>query len=348
MFIPKLILTDSAGCTNFSVGSDTIKVDNISADFNTVPEPGCVNTLLTFNDTSSHYAPVTSWLWTLAPGYTRTTSAPTYTYTTAGTHPVTLSITDAWGCNSTVTKNVTVNALPAVITGPSTVCVSTSATLGNTVVGGIWTSGSPTIAAIGSSSGIVSGVAVGTAVITYSLGSGCIITKTITVDPVLTAISGSSGVCVASSITLTNPTPGGSWTSGSPLVASIGASSGFVSGLAAGVTNISYTFGGCVTTKQVTVNTLPSVIAGNVQVCVGKTLTLNCTPVTGTWSSGASSTASVGVTSGIVSAVAVGTAGITYTLTTGCKTTAIVTVNAPPAAITGSAFVCVGGHFYFR
>ncbi len=343
MFIPKLILTDSAGCTNFSVGSDTIKVDNISADFNTVPEPGCVNTLLTFNDTSSHYAPIASRLWTLASGYTSTSASPTYTYTTAGMHPVTLAITDAWGCNSIVTKNVTVNALPAVIGGASTVCVSTSATLTNSVVGGVWTSGSPTIATVGYLTGVVTGVAVGSAVITYSLGSGCLITKTITVNPVLTAISGSSGVCVASSITLTNPTSGGSWTSGSPLVASIGASSGLVSGLAAGVTNISYTFGGCVTTKQVTVYPLPSVIAGNVPVCVGKTITLNCTPVTGTWSSGAVSTASVGVTSGIISAVAIGTVGITYTLTTGCKSTTIVTVNAPPAAITGSAFVCVGG-----
>lgn len=344
MFIPKLILTDSAGCTNFSVASDTIKVDDISANFTTVPDPGCVNTLLTFNDTSSHYAPITSRLWTLAPGFTSTSATPTYTYTSAGTHPVTLAITDAWGCSSTITKNVTVNALPATIAGPSTVCVSTSATLTNAVVGGTWTSGNPSIATVGPVTGIVTGVAIGTVVITYSLGSGCMITKTVTVNPVLTAISGGASVCVGATLNLTNPTPGGTWTSGAPFTAGIGASSGVLTGLTAGVANISYSLGGCVTTRPVTVNALPSAIGGNVPVCVGRTLTLNCTPVTGTWISGSPAIASVGVTSGIVSALGVGAVSITYTLTTGCKTIATVTVNAPPAAISGSGIVCVGGN----
>ncbi len=342
-FVPKLILTDSFGCTNFSVGHDTIKVDNINAGFTTTPNPGCQNSAMVFNDTSSsHFSPITRWLWTLAPGYTSTVSNPTYTYTSAGTHPVTLSITDAWGCTSVITKNVTVNALPSVIAGPSTVCIGTTITLTDTITGGTWVSSNPSIAKVGSSTGIVTGMALGSVTITYSLGSGCTITKTITVNPVLTPISGSSGVCVGSTTLFTDPTPGGFWSSGSPGIANIGSLSGTISGVAAGVANISYTQAGCTTTKPITVNPLPSTFTGNVPICILRTTTLGSTPSGGTWTGG-TGVATVSPSGGVVTGITAGLDIITYTLPTTCKTTATVTVNNPPAAIAGGSFVCIGG-----
>ncbi len=343
-FVPKLILTDSFGCTNFSVGHDTIKVDNINAGFTTTPNPGCQNSAMAFNDTSSsHFSPITRWLWTLAPGYTSTVSNPTYTYTTSGTHPVTLSITDAWGCTSVITKNVTVNALPSIIAGPFTVCIGTTIALSDTITGGTWVSSNPSVAKVGSSTGIVTGMALGSATITYSLGSGCTITKTITVNPVLTPIAGSSGVCVGSTTLLTDPTSGGFWSSGSPGTALIGSVSGTVSGITAGVAVISYTYAGCTTTKPITVNPLPSAFTGNVPICILRTTTLGSTPTGGTWSSGGTGIASISSSGGVVTGIAAGTELITYTLPTTCKTTAAVTVNNPPASIAGGSFVCIGG-----
>ncbi|MCD6010497.1 MAG: hypothetical protein K0Q79_359 [Flavipsychrobacter sp.] len=342
-YVPKLILTDSAGCTSASLGADTIKIDNITADFTTTPSPGCVNSPMTFNDTSTHMAPVTNWLWTLAPGYTSTARAPVYTYTASGTHPVTLLVTDLWGCTATVTKNVTVNTVPASIGGPSVVCVGTSATLTNTVTGGLWSSSSTSIATVGSVSGIVNGVATGTAIISYSLGSGCLATKVVTVNAPMSPIVGSSTVCVNGTTAHTNATAGGVWSSSSTIVCTIGSVSGIVTGIGAGNATISYTLAGCTVTKSITVNPLPSPITGNAPVCVSRSVTLNSTPSSGTWSSGSPAIASVGVTGGVVLGVAAGSAGITYTLTTGCKATTTVTVNNPPSTITGSGFVCVGG-----
>jgi gliding motility-associated-like protein len=54
------------------------------------------------------------WGWDFGDGGTGTTQNPTHTYTTAGTFNVTLIVTDSKGCTASVTKPVTVNALPNV------------------------------------------------------------------------------------------------------------------------------------------------------------------------------------------------------------------------------------------
>jgi uncharacterized protein YjdB len=54
------------------------------------------------------------------------------------------------------------------------------------------------------------------------------------------------------------------------------------------------------------------------------------------------SVATVGVTSGVVTGVTAGTTIITYTINTGCISTAEFTINPAPAPITGSANLCIG------
>jgi len=103
----------------------------------------------------------------------------------------------------------------------------------------------------------------------------------------------------------------------------------------------------CAVNFTVTVNPLPSNIAGNIPFCGGTTLLLT-DPGGGTWSSSntviasfASST-SGNVTGGGTS----GTSLVTYTLPTGCITTTTVSVNLqPPAVITpvGDTNLCPGG-----
>ncbi len=133
-YIPKLILSDNTGCENSSVGLDTIKVEKINAGFTTEPAPVCLNTTATFKDTSSYYwDPVSSWYWTFSNGDTSTAESPTYYYGTPGTFPVTLVVTNSWGCTGTITQEIVVYPPPVVDAGPDTiVCLTDYATLNAT------------------------------------------------------------------------------------------------------------------------------------------------------------------------------------------------------------------------
>ena len=253
----------------------------------------------------------------------------------------------ALGCS--VTKTITVNPIVSVITGPSIVCPGTTITLTDTIPGGTWSSGSTGIATIGSTSGIVTGVTSGIVVITYSSGAGCFRTKTITVNPLPAAIGGGSAVCVGSSISLTDGTPGGTWSSSATGTASVG-STGVVTGVSAGTATISYTVSttGCYATKPITVNPLPIIapITGTTNVCVGLTSALGDATPGGTWATSNPAVASVGSSSGIVTGVSGGTAVITYTAANGfgCSAfvTTAVTVNPVPSTIGGATSVCTG------
>ncbi len=256
----------------------------------------------------------------------------------AGTATITYTVA-VGSCGSlNSTTVVTVNPSPSSITGASTVCAGQAITLTNSVPGGTWVSGTPGIATVGSSSGIVTGVAAGTLTITYTFGSTCYVTRSITVNP-LSSIYGISALCPGLTATLTNATPGGSWSSGAPSIASIG-SAGLLNAMSVGVTTISYSMpSGCVSTKSFTVASTPSPIAGANHLCVGFTTTLTDAGG-GTWTSSAPGIASVGSSTGLVSGVAGGTAVITYSLGTGCFAAMPFTVNALPSAISGPTFVC--------
>jgi hypothetical protein len=70
-----------------------------------------------------------------------------------------------------------VNATPDVITGATTVLVGQTTTLANTTSGGTWSSSVPSRATIGSVSGVVTGMSIGTTNITYMMSTGCFATR---------------------------------------------------------------------------------------------------------------------------------------------------------------------------
>lgn len=129
-YVPKLLLSDNTGCQTSSVGLDTIKVDGITPKFNTEPSPVCIGMEFTFIDSSTGYwNPINSWTWTFD-GNTSTLPSPTYTINTPGVYPVTLVVSNAWGCTATITKNLVVEPPPVVTASPDTiVCVGDPATL---------------------------------------------------------------------------------------------------------------------------------------------------------------------------------------------------------------------------
>lgn len=254
----------------------------------------------------------------------------------AGTSTITYALSS--GCSAT--SVVTINPSPASITGTTAVCFGLTISLGNTTAGGNWSSSNAN-ATIDGVSGVVTGSSIGSSVITYALNTGCSRTSTVTVNSLPASISGTTTVCMGLTVSLSNTTTGGSWSSSNSNV-SVGPSTGVVSGLTAGTSTITYTLSsGCTVTSVVTVNPLPASIAGTTAVCFGLTTSLSTTTFSGTWSS-SNANAAVDAVTGIVTGSTVGTSIISYVLNTGCVATATVTINPLPASISGTTSVCAG------
>jgi len=238
---------------------------------------------------------------------------------------------------------VTVNALPSSITGTSVLCELATGSVASLPAGGTWSSGSTGNVTVNISTGDIAAISAGTANVSYTLPTGCYRYTTISVNPVPAPIGGAPQVCIGSSAIVTNSTPGGTWSSGGPGIL-IGATSGSMFGAALGTTPITYRLSstGCYVTRSIPVNDLPSAITGSMGVCVGFTTNLSSLPAGGTWStSNANASAAPG---GVISGLSVGTSDVTYTLPTGCRASATVTVNSLPAPISGSDFVCIYGN----
>ena len=257
----------------------------------------------------------------------------------------TISYTSTAGCSSTII--ITVNPLPAGIGGPTAVCLGQLITATDATAGGTWSTSSAGIITIGGTTGVIAGGATGPASITYTLPTGCLVTENITVDPLPSGITGPATVCVNSSITLTDATAGGSWSSsntGIATVAPVAPGSGKVTGVANGTVTITYTIGtGCYVTDLITVNPLPAAIGGNLAVCeTGGTSNLTDATPGGVWSSQLTAIATVGAATGLLTGIVPGMSEITYTLSaTGCYVTALATVHPLPVAIVGDSLLCV-------
>jgi hypothetical protein len=108
-----------------------------------------------------------------------------------------------------------------------------------------------------SGTGVVTGVAAGSANISYRNTHGCHAIRSIAVNPLPGNIGGLAtlGTITNTSATLTNTVSGGQWTSSDVSVATIGLASGVVTSAGVGVTTITYTIPatGCFRTRVQTV-----------------------------------------------------------------------------------------------
>jgi uncharacterized protein YjdB len=286
-------------------------------------------------------------------GIATVSSGGMVTGTAAGTDSVLYTVSTGCGL-VTAGWPITVTATPTAgpITGPSVFYCGISDTLFSPVGGGTWTSSTPSVATVASSTGIVTGITTGTATITYTAATGCgtaSATKIVTVMPIAAGTLYSTYVLCGSTSTLFSSIPGGTWTSSTPSIATIGSSTGVCTGLATGTTMVTYTIssscGTATTTAVVTVATgTAGMIFGSSTVCVGSAIGLSSSVPGGTWST-ASATVSVSAT-GVVTGISGGTGIITYSIPVSCGTatsTKIVTVNAPTAgAIVGASTLNCG------
>ncbi len=219
---------------------------------------------------------------------------------------------------------------PTPIVGSSLVCLGSPTLLTDATTGGTWSSSNTAVAVVGGTTGVVLGVSVGSAVITYNTSTG-FVTKLMSVKALPTIVPGSVSGCVNSSYQMSGVPAGGSWGIGSTTIATINFV-GVVTGVSPGVTNITYTeAGGCAATAPMTVNPVPLPITGTNFVYSGLTTSLTDMTPGGTWSSSNPALATVGAGTGIVTGVSAGLVLISYTLPTSCAAFYRVEVNPLPA-----------------
>jgi len=129
--VPRLIMTDNAGCSSTSYGLDTIKVDGVFAGYTFDPYPACDSGTLQFLDTShGAYSTVTSRLWNFHTGMTDTSKTPSHYYPGPGDYIIKLYTSTSTGCLDTLTDTLTFYPLPVIDAGPdTTICLGDAATL---------------------------------------------------------------------------------------------------------------------------------------------------------------------------------------------------------------------------
>jgi len=242
------------------------------------------------------------------------------------------------------TSIITVNASPGAITpaGPVNLCIGATATVNSLPADGVWSSGAIGTATVGASSGVVTGMAAGSATISYTNAAGCSAVKTVTVNITPGAIIPASSIaCIGNQTTLTDALGGGTWSATNGNASVVG---GTVTGIALGADTIVYTIGSCTATATVTVNAPPGAIspAGPIDFCVGSGITLtDGSP--GAWSSSDATKATVGASTGVVAGVGSGVVNISYTNAAGCSAIKAITVDVTPGPLSPStAQLCTG------
>jgi len=276
-------------------------------------------------------------------------STGTVSGVSAGTSTITYKVSNACGTSSK-TATVTVGGIASIIGGTTTICTGGTTTLSDSVAGGNWSSSNTAVATV-NTTGKVSGVTAGTAIIYYRISNICGATSDsvlVTVNSPVPAIKGTTTICAGGVTTLSDSVGGGNWTSSNTAAATI-SSAGVVSGMSAGTTTITYTLtnacGTATKTAIVTVNSPASMISGTTTICTGATATLSDSAAGGNWTSSNTAIANIN-SAGAVSGVSAGTTTIYYAVTNACGTgvdSAIVTVNSPASVISGTTAICIGG-----
>ncbi|HRN90893.1 MAG TPA: PKD domain-containing protein [Ferruginibacter sp.] len=124
-YIPSVVLQSADGCTYPIRGTDTIKVDRITAGYTHTVGNFCGYTTVRFTDTSSVFFGKNSVLWNFGDGNTGSGVSVEHQYSISGTYSVQMIVTGNSGCADTVTKQITinVNSIPsASIVAPVDVC----------------------------------------------------------------------------------------------------------------------------------------------------------------------------------------------------------------------------------
>lgn len=113
----QLIITDVNGCRDTLLNTDSIYVNGITPNFSYSPSGGCQPLAVDMIDNSTTvFGNLNSWSWNFGGQGISTTQNPTFTFGNIGNFPITLSVSNDWGCNEVYTIN---NAVEVTYPHPS-------------------------------------------------------------------------------------------------------------------------------------------------------------------------------------------------------------------------------------
>jgi gliding motility-associated-like protein len=123
-FVPKVIMTDTAGCVVPVTGKDTIRIIGVTAKFGLDQPVLCDCGKLNFTFSTTFNDPVTAYNWNFGDGTTSTQPSPSHWYAQPGNYNISLNVITENHCVDTYKLPMKVVASPAVhIGGDSVVCV---------------------------------------------------------------------------------------------------------------------------------------------------------------------------------------------------------------------------------
>jgi len=305
----------------------------------TGPDSVCAGSSITLVDDSSGLGP--QW----SSSNTAVANIGSVSGIVNGVRAGTTIITFQTGAGCVQTYIVTVDSLPAAITGRDTVCAGSASPLTSTFYGigyNGWSISNRTVAYV-DPSGSLDGLSPGTAIVTYTNPSGCYVTVPVMVDSTPPPINGSLAFCVGSTTNLTDSVAGGSWVTNPFSVDTlyVTGDTAHVYGIDTGYATATYSLNGCSTTSSLHVTPVPGRFFGSLSLCAGAIDTLVDSGTTGgIWTSSDPGIASIGSLSGIVTTYSGVSGGviITYTLGSCSHQEPLNVLAAGP--ITGPDTVC--------
>ncbi len=143
--------------------------------------------------------------------------------------------------------------------------------------------------------------------------------------PAAAQITGGGTICTGTTTTVSDATPGGTWSSSNTAIAVVDPSTGIVTGVSAGTATISYNAAVTVETIVISINAAPTapVVTGGNGVCILSSFSLSSPTDGGVWSV-TNAIATVTAT-GMVTGNAIGADTVNYTVTNNCGSTTTAT-----------------------
>jgi uncharacterized protein YjdB len=240
------------------------------------------------------------------------------------------------GC--AVTAGISTLDTPTAIVGPSSICSGIPTNYTSSPLSGVWNVNPSGIASIHPATGSLTGLSLGSAVITYTGPNTCTTTRALTVlvpPNSIVSSSGSFDLCPSLSFTLTDDIPGGTWSTTSGNISLT--SAGVVTANTIGLATVTYSNICGSVTADVNVTPPPDPITGVFSACVNASSLLHNTTPGGLWTSSNPSIAAAAAGFGTVTGVSQGTANITYTAPSGCVAITPFTVKPIPGPIQAPA-----------
>lgn len=239
----------AAGTTTITYTLISYVTKTVTVTTGTMPAPITGITSLCVGATTTLTDATTGGVWSSINPSVATVGTPACLVTGMAAGLTTIQYT-VGGCSVGTTVTVTGPPSPIYLMGAKVICIGSIGIIADSggTTSGSWASSNTAVATV--SGGTVSALTLGTSVISYTLTGTCgsktgtrVITTSSTTAP--GTISGTLTTHVGATTILTETEYGGTWTSSNTSVATMDAATGAMTGISAGIANITYTISGC-------------------------------------------------------------------------------------------------------